>query len=307
MRVLATAAALGMETVAVYSDADSAAPHVRMADRAVRLGPAPARESYLRGDAVLEAALASGAGAMHPGYGFLAEDPGFARAVEASGLVFVGPTPEQLELFGVKHTARAAAAAAGVPLVPGSGLLAGLEEALGEAERIGYPVMVKATGGGGGIGIAPCERPGRPRRGVRASDAPRRHELRKRRGVPGAAHRHGAPHRGTGTRGRRGRRGRSRRPGLQPAAAQPEGRRGGPGPEPAARGAGRPAPHLREQLCASVSYRSAGTVEFVYDVERAEAMFLEVNTRLQVEHPVTEQVYGVDLVALHAPHRGPRP
>ncbi len=125
----------------------------------MRLGPTPARESYLRSDAVLEAALAAGAGAIHPGYGFLAEDPCFARAVEANGLVFVGPTPEQLELFGVKHTARTAAAAAGVPLVPGSGLLGSLEEALGEAERIGYPVMVKATGGGGGIGIAPCERP----------------------------------------------------------------------------------------------------------------------------------------------------
>jgi urea carboxylase len=137
VRVLATAATLGMETVAVYSDADSAAPHVRMADRAVRLGPAPARESYLRSDAVLEAALAAGAGAIHPGYGFLAEDPCFARAVEANGLVFVGPTPEQLELFGLKHTARTAAAAAGVPLVPGSGLLGSLEEALEEADRIG--------------------------------------------------------------------------------------------------------------------------------------------------------------------------
>ena len=297
VRVLATASALGMETVAVYSDADAAAPHVRMADRAVRLGPAPARESYLRRDAVLEAALTAGAGAVHPGYGFLAEDPCFARAVEATGLVFVGPTPEQLELFGVKHTARSAAAAAGVPLVPGSGLLGGLEEALREAERIGYPVMVKATGGGGGIGIAPCERP---------EDLVEAFERVARLGDTNF---------GNGgvfleRRITRARHVEAQVLGDGSGAVVVLGdrdcslqRRNQKVVEEA------PAPNLppeirdvvsrtSQQLCASVSYRSAGTVEFVYDVERAEAMFLEVNTRLQVEHPVTEQVYGVDLVAL---------
>ena len=159
VRIMRTAAAMGLETVAVYSDADRGAPHVRQADRAVRLGPAPARESYLRADAVVEAALATGARAVHPGYGFLSEDPGFARLVEAADLAFVGPTPEQMELFGVKHTARAAAGAAGVPLVEGSGLLTDADAAVAAASALGYPVMVKATGGGGGIGIVPCDGP----------------------------------------------------------------------------------------------------------------------------------------------------
>ncbi len=247
-------------------------------------------------DAVLGAALATGAGAIHPGYGFLAEDPGFARAVEASGLVFVGPTPDQLELFGVKHTARAAASAAGVPLVPGSGLLADLEDALREAERIGYPVMVKATGGGGGIGIAPCERPDELveafERVTRLADSNFGNGgVFLERRIVRARHIE-AQVLGDGTGGvvvlgdrdcslqRRNQKVVEEAPAPNlPAAVRDVVRR------------------TSERLCASVSYRSAGTVEFVYDVERAEAMFLEVNTRLQVEHPVTEQVYGIDLVA----------
>jgi urea carboxylase len=296
VRVLATAVTLGMETVAVYSDADAAAPHVRMADRAVRLGPAPARESYLRGDAVLEAALAAGAGAIHPGYGFLAEDPCFARAVEANGLVFVGPTPEQLELFGVKHTARSAAVAAGVPLVPGSGLLGCLEEALAEAERIGYPVMVKATGGGGGIGIAPCERPDDLieafERVARLADTNFGNGgLFLERRIVRARHVE-AQVLGDGSGGVvvLGDRDCSLQRRNQKVVEE--------APAPNLPPAVRDVVHrTSERLCASVTYRSAGTVEFVYDVERAEAMFLEVNTRLQVEHPVTEQVYGIDLVA----------
>src|SRR6195952_2863627 len=116
-RIVRGAHELGLRVVAVYSDADRAAPHVREADEAVRLGPAPARDSYLRGDAVLEAAIVSGAGAIHPGYGFLSENAGFARDVEAAGLAFIGPTPAQIESFGTKHTARALAAEAGVPLL----------------------------------------------------------------------------------------------------------------------------------------------------------------------------------------------
>jgi len=155
-RILRSATELGLATVAVFSDADRGAPHVAMADAAVRLGPAAARESYLRADAVIEAALARGAGAIHPGYGFLSEDAEFAAAVEAAGLVFVGPTPAQLALFGVKHQARDAALAAGVPLLAGTGLVASAAEAADAADALGYPVMVKATGGGGGIGIQPC-------------------------------------------------------------------------------------------------------------------------------------------------------
>lgn len=158
-RVIRSAHVLGLRTVAVYSDADRTTPHVRLADDAVRLGPAPAAESYLRADLLLEAARSTGAGAVHPGYGFLSENTAFAAAVEDAGLAFVGPTPAQLDVFGAKHTARAAALAAGVPLLPGSGLLADAEEALRAAAETGYPVMLKATGGGGGIGMQACGGP----------------------------------------------------------------------------------------------------------------------------------------------------
>lgn len=159
VRVIRTARELGLRTVAVYSDADRSAPHVRLADEAVRLGPAPAKESYLDADLVLKAAKDTGAGAIHPGYGFLSEDAAFARRCEDAGIVFVGPTPAQLDLFGAKHTARAAAEAAGVQLAPGTGLLADLDEALTQAALIDYPVMLKATGGGGGIGMSACHSP----------------------------------------------------------------------------------------------------------------------------------------------------
>jgi len=248
-------------------------------------------------DAILAAARESGAGAIHPGYGFLSEDPEFARQVEAAGLVFVGPTPEQLELFGVKHTARAAAAAAGVPLVAGTDLLGSLDEAVAAAEALGYPVMVKATGGGGGIGIQPCDGPddlaeafGRVARLAGAHFGNDGVFLERR--VSQARHVEvqvvGDGHGDVVILG-------DRDCTLQ--------RRNQKVVEEA------PAPNLPDdvrevmartsaQLCRSVRYRSAGTVEFVYDVERGEAMFLEVNTRLQVEHPVTEQVWGVDLVEL---------
>lgn len=156
VRIIRTARRLGLRTVAVFSDPDRSAPHVRLADTAVRLGPAPAKESYLDADLVLRAAKDTGAGAIHPGYGFLSEDAEFARRCEEAGIVFVGPTAAQLDLFGAKHTARAAAEAAGVPLAPGTGLLPDLPSALTAAARIGYPVMLKATGGGGGIGMSAC-------------------------------------------------------------------------------------------------------------------------------------------------------
>ncbi|WP_328745790.1 5-oxoprolinase/urea amidolyase family protein [Streptomyces sp. NBC_00285] len=296
VRIIRTARELGLRTVAVYSDADRAAPHVRLADTAVRLGPAPAKESYLDTDLVLKAAKDTGAGAIHPGYGFLSEDAAFARRCEDAGIVFVGPTPGQLELFGAKHTARAAAQAAGVPLAPGTGLLPSLEAALEAAAVVGYPVMLKATGGGGGIGMSACRSADeltdawdRVQRVAAASFSTAGVFLERL--VEHARHVEVQVF-GDGE-------GRVVTFGDRDCSLQ---RRNQKVLEEA------PAPglpvHIRAQLadsardlCASVGYRSAGTVEFVYDDAREEAYFLEVNTRLQVEHPVTEEIYGVDLVA----------
>ncbi|GAA2030107.1 urea carboxylase [Catenulispora yoronensis] len=295
-RVIRSARELGLRTVAVFSDADRAAPHVREADTAVRIGPGPARESYLRAEAILELAVRHGA-AVHPGYGFLSENAEFAQAVEAAGLAFVGPTAEQIEAFGSKHTARALAAAAGVPMLAGTELLASADDALDEAVRIGFPVMLKATGGGGGIGMAACADAGEVReafdRVSRLAGA--------NFGVGGVfLERLVSPARhvevqlfGDGA-------GRVAVFGDRDCSLQ---RRHQKVIEEA------PAPGLPEDvrallhesaraLLAGVGYRSAGTVEFVYDPLRSEASFLEVNTRLQVEHPVTEEVFGVDLVAL---------
>ncbi|MGW1725107.1 5-oxoprolinase/urea amidolyase family protein [Streptomyces sp. NPDC002306] len=296
VRILRTARALGLRTVAVYSDPDRSAPHVRLADTAVRLGPAPAKESYLDADLVLRAAKDTGAGAIHPGYGFLSEDAAFARRCEDAGIVFVGPTPEQLELFGAKHTARAAAEAAGVPLAPGTGLLASAAEAVRAAARVGYPVMLKATGGGGGIGMSACRSAGelteawdRVQRVAAASFSSAGVFLERL--VEHARHVEVQVF-GDGE-------GRVVTFGDRDCSLQRRNQKVlEEAPAPGL------APHVRERLassardlCASVGYRSAGTVEFVYDAVREEAYFLEVNTRLQVEHPVTEEVYGVDLVA----------
>ncbi|MFC5744364.1 urea carboxylase [Actinomadura rugatobispora] len=294
-RIVRTARRLGLRTVAVFSDPDRAAEHVRLADAAVRLGPAPAKESYLDAELVLKAAVETGAGAIHPGYGFLSEDAEFARACEAAGIAFVGPTPEQLELFGAKHTARAAAEAAGVPLAPGTGLLSGLGAALGEAGRIGYPVMLKATGGGGGIGMRACHGPAELEdawEGVQrvAAASFSSAGVFLERLVEDARHVEVQVF-GDGV-------GKVVTLGDRDCSLQ---RRNQKVVEEA------PAPGLPDRvrreladaaraLCASVDYRSAGTVEFVYDAAREEAYFLEVNTRLQVEHPVTEEIYGVDLV-----------
>ncbi|MEV7320982.1 5-oxoprolinase/urea amidolyase family protein [Streptomyces sp. NPDC093970] len=296
VRVIRTARELGLRTVAVYSDPDRSAPHVRLADQAVRLGPAPARESYLDADLVLRAAKDTGAGAIHPGYGFLSEDAEFARRCEAAGIVFVGPAPEHLELFGAKHTARAAAEAAGVPLAPGTGLLSGLPEALREASAIGYPVMLKATGGGGGIGMSACGSAAeltdawdRVQRVAAASFSSAGVFLERL--VEDARHVEVQVF-GDGA-------GRVVAFGDRDCSLQRRNQKvveEAPAPGLPPRVRARLAASARD-LCAAVGYRSAGTVEFVYDAAREEAYFLEVNTRLQVEHPVTEEIYGVDLVA----------
>ncbi|WP_237713713.1 5-oxoprolinase/urea amidolyase family protein, partial [Rhodococcus sp. P14] len=290
-----SAHALGLKTVAVYSDADASAAHVEMADMAVRLGPAPAAQSYLRADLVIEAALSAGAGAVHPGYGFLSEKAEFADACEKAGIAFIGPTPGQLRVFGDKHTAREAARAVGVPLVEGSGLLGSVDAALAAADTVGYPVMLKAVGGGGGIGMQACHTPGELRDAYErvqrlASAHFSSSGVFLERFVAHARHLEVQVF-GDG-------RGRTISLGTRDCSLQ---RRNQKVVEEA------PAPNLPDavveellassrRLASSVSYRSAGTVEFVYDVERGEASFLEMNTRLQVEHPVTEEVTGVDLV-----------
>ncbi|MEV0299294.1 urea carboxylase [Nocardia sp. NPDC050710] len=294
-RIMRSARALGLKTVAVYSEADAGATHVEIADAAVLLGPAAASESYLRADRVIEAALSSGAGAIHPGYGFLSENAEFADQVAAAGIAFVGPTPEQLRIFGDKHTARTAAAAVGVPLIPGSGLLDSADHAVAEAERIGYPVMLKAVGGGGGIGMQACA----------DADALRAAYERVRRLAATNFSSTGVFLERFVVRARHVEvqlfgdgQGRVVSLGTRDCSLQRRNQKViEEAPAPGLAG------ELTEQLLAasrelarSVGYRSAGTVEFVYDVDRGAASFLEMNTRLQVEHPVTEAVTGVDLV-----------
>ena len=259
------------------------------------IGKSRPQDSYLNGPGILSAAKFSGAGAIHPGYGFLSENADFARQVEEAGLAFVGPTPAHLEAFGAKHTARALARAAGVPMMAGTGLLASAEQAVAEASRIGFPVMVKATGGGGGIGLLACHDAGE------VADAFARVErLAAANFAAGGVflERLVRPARhvevqvfgdGTGQVVVLGDRDCS----LQRRNQKVIEEAPAPGLPPSLR---RQLHEAARDLAASVAYRSAGTVEFVYDPARQEASFLEVNARLQVEHPVTEEVYRVDLV-----------
>ncbi len=153
-RVIRTLRRMGVKSVAVYSDADKHSLHVQQADEAVHIGPAPAAQSYLDAEKIIAAAKATGAQAIHPGYGFLSENPAFADACAAAGVIFIGPTGDQMRMFGLKHAARAIAQKHQVPLLPGSELLRDEAHAHTEAARIGYPVMLKSTAGGGGIGMS---------------------------------------------------------------------------------------------------------------------------------------------------------
>lgn len=298
-RIIRTARELGLRTVAVFAEADRGAAHVRLADEAVLLGPTPPAESYLRVEALLDAATSTGADAMHPGYGFLSEDPVVAAAIEAAGIAWVGPTPDQLRTFGAKHAARAAAVAAGVPIFPGTDLLASADEAVGAVEAAdgpGYPVMLKADAGGGGIGMTVCEDATALRE---AYDRVTR--LARQSFGSGAvfAERYVARARhvevqlfgnGAGAVVSLGDRDCSLQRRHQKVVEE--------APAPGLPDEVRERLHeAARSLARSVDYRSAGTVEFVYDPAGEEASFLEVNARLQVEHPVTEAVTGVDLVA----------
>ncbi|MCF1471393.1 urea carboxylase [Agrobacterium vitis] len=295
VRIIKTLRRLGIASVAVYSDADRFALHVRQADEAIRLGPAQASESYLNVEAVIAACKETGAEAVHPGYGFLSENIGFAERLQAEGIAFIGPTPENIASFGLKHTARQLAADSGVPLLPGSGLLDSAEDALSAAELIGYPVMLKSTAGGGGIGMQLCHDAASlqaafdtVQRTAKASFGDARVYLE--RFVSKARHVEVQIF-GDGQ-------GRVIALGERDCSLQRRNQKViEETPAPGLSDAVRQRLHgAAVSLGQSVHYRSAGTVEFIYDPAREEFYFLEVNTRLQVEHPVTEAVFGIDLV-----------
>ncbi|WP_145247587.1 urea carboxylase [Pseudomonas oryzihabitans] len=294
-RIQRTLRDLGVAAVAVYSEADRASRHVSEADQAFSLGEGAAAATYLDTAKLLEVARQSGAQAIHPGYGFLSENAAFAEACEAAGIAFVGPTPEQLRTFGLKHTARALARAQGVPLLEGTELLETPEAALAAAQEIGYPVMLKSTAGGGGIGMRVCRTDTEL---AESFDAVRRlgQNNFSDAGVFLEKYIERARHLEVQVFGDG--QGEVLALGVRDCSVQ---RRNQKVLEET------PAPNLpagmAEALCAAalelaraVRYRSAGTVEFVYDSAADRFYFLEVNTRLQVEHGVTEQVWGVDLV-----------
>ena len=297
VRVIRACREMGIRTVAVYSEVDRTAMHVRLADEAYGIGPAPAPESYLNADRVLWAARRSGADAIHPGYGFLSENADFAQACSQRGVRFIGPPPEAIRDMGVKTRAREIMAAAGVPVVPGSAAAAGdAAEAAAEATRVGYPVMLKAAAGGGGKGMRLVTDPA----ALRAAFEEAGGEARQAFGdgsvyiekaivrprhveVQVLADEHGSViHLG------------ERECSLQRRHQKVLEE----SPSPLVNSC----PEVREELCAAAvsaaratGYTNAGTVEFLMD-SKCRFYFLEMNTRLQVEHPVTELVTGIDLV-----------
>lgn len=296
VRIIRAAQDLGIATVAVYSAADADALHVQLADEAVNIGPPAAKKSYLNIDAILEAARSSGCDSVHPGYGFLAENAAFSDAVTAAGLVFVGPSGNAIRLMGDKVSARVAAAAAGVPVVPGSaGRVESIEAARNVLEETGFPVMIKAAAGGGG-------------RGIRIANSAAEFE----QAYPQAQAEALAAF-GDGGLYMEKVIGRARHIEVQVLAdgrdavhcyereCSLQRRRQKVWEEAPSRAL---SDALREELCASavalakaVSYSGAGTVEYLYDDAADQFYFIEMNTRIQVEHPVTEAITGIDLVA----------
>jgi 3-methylcrotonyl-CoA carboxylase alpha subunit len=297
-RIIRTCRGLGIRTVAVFSDADKDAPFVREADDAVRIGPAPARESYLRIDRIVEAALQSRVGAIHPGYGFLSENPAFASACEKAGLVFIGPPASAIAAMGSKIEAKRLALNAGVPTIPGFDGDHGRDATLVAAgEELGFPLLIKASAGGGGKGMLIVENAATM---VRDIEAARREALAAfsddrlllERLIRRARHvevQVAADHHGNVVRlfERNCSVQRNNQKVLEEA----------------------PAPNLDDdvrarllsdavRLAHAIGYRNLGTMEFLVDTATGEHFFLEMNTRLQVEHPVTEMITGLDLVEL---------
>jgi propionyl-CoA carboxylase alpha chain len=296
-RVIRTARRMGIATVAVYSEADAQALHVREADEAVAIGPPPAAQSYLQIERIVAACKATGAQAVHPGYGFLSERPGFAKALAEAGIAFIGPTPEAIAAMGDKIESKKLAAAAGVSTVPGFlGVIEDAAAAAKVAREIGYPVMIKASAGGGGKGMRIAHDDGELREGFSSAqheakssfgddrvflekyiEEPRHIEIQ----VLGDAH---------GNVVHLGERECSIQRRHQKVIEE--------SPSPFLDAATRAAMGVQAvALAKAVGYRSAGTVEFIVDRNK-NFYFLEMNTRLQVEHPVTEMVAGLDLVEL---------
>jgi acetyl-CoA carboxylase biotin carboxylase subunit len=295
-RVIATTRRLGIRSVAVYSEADAGLPFVREADEAVLIGPPPPAQSYLDAGAILAAARQTAAAAVHPGYGFLSENATFAQQVQAAGLTWVGPTPEAIEQMGDKINARNLMHRAGVPVALGSTEpVTDAAAALAEAERIGYPVMVKAAAGGGGIGMSAATGPEE----LQTAFETARTRAERFFGSPAILLERfieRARHVEVQIMGLAD--GRVVALGERDCSVQRRHQK--VAEETPSPGVG---PELRERLLAAgvrageaVGYRGAGTVEFLLDVWTQEFVFLEMNTRLQVEHPVTELVTGIDLV-----------
>lgn len=294
-RIIRTLDHLGVGSVAIYSEADRHSLHVLQAREAVLLGPAQPRESYLNIQKILEAAKRTQAQAIHPGYGFLSENAEFAESCEASGIRFIGPTPEQIRAFGLKHTARELARASGVPLLPGTGLLESPKQARIAASAIGFPVILKSTAGGGGIGMRLCRRESEVTQAyqsvLRTSQSSFKDSgiylekfVERARHIEVQIFGDGAGDViSLGERDCSVQRRNQKVIEETPAHKLPES--------------------VRDQMTdaalllgKAVRYRSAGTVEFVYDVDAGQFYFLEVNTRLQVEHGVSEEVTSVDIV-----------
>ncbi len=298
-RVMRSCRALGLRTIAVYSEADTKALHVSQADETQAIGPAPAKQSYLVSDNILAAAKAAGADAVHPGYGFLAENSDFAKAVARAGLTWIGPTPESIDDMGDKERARLLARAAGVPILPGSarfsiGDLDGLDDA---AQAVGFPLLVKASAGGGGIGMRRVDKPEDLSKTVEATQA-----LAEKSFGDGTIYLERLVARarhieiqvfgfGDGRAVHMYERECSVQRRFQKIIEET------------------PSPGITAQMRAAMAnaavalvkqerYRGAGTIEFVVDAENGAYYFLEMNTRIQVEHPVTEMTTGLDLVAL---------
>ncbi len=294
-RAIRTFQKLGYGSIAVYSDPDAGSPHVDLADEAYHLGAGPVSESYLLKEKLLNIATSSGANAVFPGYGLLSENTDFARMCEDAGVKWLGPTPEQIIAFGLKHEARRLAGDAGVPLVPGTGLLDGVESAVISAESIDYPVMLKSTAGGGGIGMKVCRDEAELRREYESVV-----RLSERSFGSGSVFIERFIQRGRHVEVQIFGDGKGKVLALGERDCSVQRRNQKvfeETPAPGLSQATRNALHAAAvKLGESVNYRSAGTVEFIYDADRDDFFFLEVNTRLQVEHGITEMVTGIDLV-----------